>query len=361
MGEIRMKHIKLITIIILGFLILNLSACDNKKDSSKPITNESRENIIIVDRIEEIKNIQISDWLNDETLIVSKENDSLDKMELLELSDQYPISLYIYNINTEEYKLLKEERNLFLTGGNLSKDKKYLLYNEFALGDPLYYVMNIDTLDTFKIHGDDVGVALSAIWNGNKVIGSTYNNNAYEASYNGEISVFQDINEEGLFIIRKIKDRIYYNTYFDQSLMMLNNSNQEKINLNIPHVYDLIPSPHDDNMVVLQNQGTKSTMVICDIDGNIQKIIREGIEITGVSWSPDQRMITYHIKETVNNITTNSIYIYDMITNKSYPIGIDIQNAVISWSPSSKKFAYTEFDEKHYNSSIVYLKLSLEE
>lgn len=49
----------------------------------------------------------ITDWLNENTVIVSKENTSLDKMSLLEFSDYYPRSLYLYNIDTKEYQLLK--------------------------------------------------------------------------------------------------------------------------------------------------------------------------------------------------------------------------------------------------------------
>ncbi|WFA09301.1 hypothetical protein [Tissierella sp. Yu-01] len=352
-----MKNIKIVIIIL--SLFLTLSAC-------KPIKNvddkgeEIEEHFIEVEKIEKIHNMEISDWLNDETVVISKENNSVDKMELLELSEYYPRSLYLYNINTKESKLLKEERNLFLGGATFSEDKNHLLYYEYALGDPAYYVMNIDTLDSFGVRGDNIGGAISARWDGNQVIGVTYSNKIYEASSTGEIIIIEDINEEGLYIARKVNDNIYYNTYIDENLIMINQDTKESIDLNIKHVYDLIPSPDGNKMLVLQNNGTKSTMIICDTDGSNQKTIAEGEEIEGVSWSPDNQMVAYNLQSTVNNTTVNDLYIYDVLAAESTQLETDIQNVVSSsWSPTGDKLVYVEWDGEQYTSSVVYLKLPL--
>lgn len=52
---------------------------------------------------------------------------------------------------------------------------------------------------------------------------------------------------------------------------------------------------------------------------------------------PDQRMIAYNLKGTVNNIMINGLNIYDMLTGESTKIAVDIQNAVTCWSPSGEK------------------------
>ncbi|MCQ4923337.1 hypothetical protein NE686_09590 [Tissierella carlieri] len=105
---------------------------------------------------------------------------------------------------------------------------------------------------------------------------------------------------------------------------MLIQATKEKIKLNIKFVYDVIPSPDENKILVLQGNGIKNTLILCDIDGSNQKIIAEGIEIGGVSWPPDQRMIAYNLKGTVNNIMVNGLNIYDMLTGESTQIAVDI-------------------------------------
>lgn len=352
-------------------LLLIVSACDYKKDGNQVIDHEPGSSTTIiddkgneladpgvsVDRIDKYENMEISAWLDEETVIVSKENDSLDKMALLELSEFYPRSLYRYNMNTKEYKLIKAKKDLFLGGATLSQDKKHLLYHETSQGDPGFFVMNLDTLGDFGIRGEPTGAAVTASWEGNEVLGTTYNNQVYTASPTGEISVLEDIKEESLFIIRKINDYLYYNTSFDETLTMLDLSSKEKKKLDLGAVYDVIPSPDESMMLVLQNNGTKFSIKLCEIDGSNQKIIAEGTEIGGVSWSPDQRMIAYTMKD---NSMVNGLNIHDMLTGESYQIAVNIQNSVTNWSPSGDKLVYSEWNGEQYTSSVVYLSFSMQ-
>ncbi len=368
-----MKNTKIIRIIIVLMLPLSFNAC-GKKEENKVIINEpgtsitviddtekeTEEPVVAVEKIDRIENAELSDWLDEETVVVSRENDSLGKMSLAELSDSYPRSLYLYNINTKEYKVLKEQKDVFLGGATLSADKKHLLYTEFTLGDPVFYVMELDTLDAFGIIGGETGGAMSAEWAGNEVVGAAYSGGAYQASATGEISVLEGLKEEPIFIVRKLKDNIYYNTSYDESLILLDQTTKEKINLNLSNVYDVLPSPDGNKLLVLQNNGTKATIVLCDMDGSNQKTIAEGTELGGVSWSPDQRMVAYNLKGTENNAAVNGLYVYDMLTAKSTQIAVDVQNAVTCWSPSGEKLVYAQWNGKQYNSSIVSLKFSLQ-
>lgn len=372
--ELKMKNTKTVRTILALTLLLTFSACDNKKaddrviikEPGKSITviedtgGETGEPVISVEKIDKYENAEISDWLDEDTVIVSKENDTLGKMSLAELAGNYPRSLYRYNINTKEYKLLKEQKNVFLGGAALSADKKSLLYTEFTLGDPVFYVMNLDTLEAFGLMGDKIGGAVSARWAGNEVIGAAFSGGAYSADETGEISPLEDLKEEALFVVRKINDNLYYNTAYDEALIMLDQAAKEKVNLNLDHVYDVLPSPDGNKMLVLQSSGPKKIMVLCNMDGSDQKIIAEGTELGGVSWSQDQRKIAYSLKSDGNGTAAAGLYIYDMLTGKSSQIAVDIQNAVTCWSPSGEKLVYAEWNGTQYNSSIVYLKDSLQ-
>ena len=78
--------------------------------------------------------------------------------------------------------------------------------------------------------------------------------------------------------------------------------------------------------------------------------------MTGASWSPNQQMIAYQLKSSVNGVDSSGLYLHDVLTGKSVQIAENVGNAKISWSPSGNKIAVTELDERNYISSIIYLK-----
>ncbi len=369
-----MKNTKKQKAILILALLLIITACSKDSDKDRETIKEPGKTITIIDddgkgagepgiavvKIDRYENIAITDWLNENTVIVSKENTSLDKLTLSELADSYPRSLYQYNLDTEEYQLLKEQKNTNLGGATLSPDKKNLLYYEYTLGDPAFYVMNMDTLNAFGIRGDNIAAAMSAKWaDSESVIGTAYSGDAYLASTAGKISVIAEIEGEALFIVEKIKDSFYYNTNSDGGLWRVDLTTKEKVSMGLSNVYGVLPSPDGNQMLVLQNIGAKKTLTLSDTDGGNKKIIAEGTELDGVSWSPDQRMIAYNLKSEVNSTSVNGLYIYDMLTGEATQIAVDIQYLSTSWSPSGEELAFTEWDGTKYNSSIVYLKYSL--
>ena len=300
----------------------------------------------------------ISDWLSEDTVIVSKENESLDKMRLEELSASYPRSLYLFNIDTEEYNLLKEEENLFLGDATLSPDKKHLLYSSYTLGDPTFTVMNMDTLEGFDIYGDHIGGAMSAEWaDKDTVIGASYSGGVYLASTTGKIAPLDVLKDEAIFIVREIQDKIYYNTSSDATLMLYDQSTKETTSLNIKNVYSVVSSPNENQIAILQDAGSKKNLLLYDTDGNTVKTIAEGNEIRGISWSPDQRVIAYSKVDTENSSSLSNIYLYDLITGENNQIVDDVEYPSTYWSPSGNKLAYTEWDGEKNSSSIVHLKI----
>lgn len=160
-----------------------------------------------------------------------------------------------------------------------------------------------------------------------------------------------------MVIVEKIMDYIYYNTDFDESLWRLDLSSNEKVSLNINNVYGLYPSPDGNQILAIQSDGgAKITLALYDTDGGSKKLIAEGAEIEGVSWSLDQRMISYNLKADVNHSAVSGLYIHDMLTGESTQIADDTKNLSTNWSNSGEELIFTEYDGKQYNSSIVYLK-----
>ncbi len=370
---IDMKKIQKTKIICALILLLTAAGCSAESEGGKvqepggSITiidntgSEAGEPGISIVKIDTYKKLEISDWMDSDMVIVSKENESLEKMRLEELSDSYPRSLYLYNLNTKKYQLLKEEKELNLGGAKLSPDKKNLLYYGSSLGDLSYYVLNLENLKSFGISGESIGSAGSANWaDKDTVIGAGYTSGAYYASTEGKITSLEELGPKNVYIVNKIKDTVYYNTADNNTLMALDLSTGKTVSLNLPDVFGLYPAPDENQILVLQYRGAKQILLLCDRDGSNVKTIAEGVELGGVSWSPDQRMIAYSMKGDESGTAVSGLYLYDMLTGKSTRIAVDISNAATCWSPSGEELVYTQWDGKQYNSSIVYLEYSLQ-
>lgn len=350
-------------------LIFTLTACSQGKNKvvvqepGKTITivedvkQEENEAEISVQKVERFEKVEITDWLDEDTVIVSKENESLGKMSLAELSDQYPDSLYLLDIDSKQYQLLKEQKDVLLGGAVFSQDKKYLLYQVYTLGDPAFFVMNVDNKESIGLVEEPIAMARSGHWVDNEtVIGSSYNGGVYLADRTGNITLVDDLINESLFLVEKINNNIYYNTQSDFRLMKLNLDTKENTSLNLEEVYEMLPSPDHKQMLIRQANGSKDSMIVYDLESGEQVVIVEGTEVHGASWSPDQRMITYSMKEDENSSAIRNLYVYDMLTGKSTKIAVNKEVISTNWSPSGKKLSYSEWDGEQYNSNIIYLK-----
>lgn len=365
--DIKKKY--LMSAFMMAVLVLAMTGCEKNgntvmvQEPGRPITiideskQEESEPEISVDKIERLEQVTISDWFDDDTAIVSKDNESLDKMSLSELSDQYPKSLYLLDINSKEYKLVKEQKDVLLGGAVFSKDKNYLIYDEYVLGDPAYFIMNMENHESIGLMGEPIGGAKSAHWADNEtVIGAAYSGGVYLTDRTGNMSLIDELKDEGIYLVEKLGDNIYYNTQSDFTLMKLNLVTKKKTSLNLEQVYEILPPPDNKQMIILQNNGSKSSMIIYSLERDEKITIVESAELYGVSWSPDQRMIAYGMKEDENNSTVRSLYVYDILTGKSIKIAVNTEMIGTNWSPSGKKFSYTEWDGEQYTSSIIYLK-----
>lgn len=365
-----MKKTKLYIILTVFAMATIITACEKEQDGTKTIVKEEDKSITIientdddantpnvtVDKINKLENIEILDWLDKDRAIVSKENETLDKLTLEELSDSYPRSLYIYDMNTNEYKLLKEEKNVFLGGAELSPDKKHLIYIEYTLGDPMYYVLNMETLESFPIRGENNPGVMSASWaDKDTIIGASFGG-VYMINTKGEITILEEFKDESLYLIKMIEDNIFYSsTNENEALIRYNLTTKEKVSLDLTNVYNIILSDKTEQLLVLQNNGVKASITLCDFDGKNAKVIAEGTDLGGVSWSPDNRFVAYNLVQEGNNASVSTLSVYDMLTNEATQIVVDIPYLNTNWNPEGNMLVFVESDSISYDSSMVSL------
>lgn len=358
-------------------LALTLSACGSNggtqgqvvvKEPNKTITiiKPSDKDIakpgIAVDKVTEYKGLELFDWLDDETIIVSKTNEKLPSMKMADFDKAYPRSLYRFTLADGKVELIKEQKDVFLGGASLSPDKKHLLYTDYALGDPGYHVLNLETGKSFPLSGENIGGAMSGGWaDAATVIGAAYGGGAYKADVTGSIAPLAELKEGSLVIVRQVGDQLYYNTGDNPTLVKLDLATKQKITLAISGVGGLTVSPDGKQLAIQQydSTGTKMTLLVTDADGKNPLTLADGAEIGGVSWSPDQRMLAYTLKAAGNGATGNGLYVYDFLTGKSTALAVDITQASTTWNPSSTAIAVTEYKDNAYNAKVVHLAVSL--
>ncbi|MDQ0114586.1 hypothetical protein [Paenibacillus harenae] len=358
-------------------LLITITACSGDNGGNREVIREPGKTITVIDNeskkpaagpaitvggIKRYEKVEIFGWLDEDTVIVSKENESLAKMKLEELADSYPRSLYRVNLKTGELVPLKEQENVFLGGASLSPDKKHLIYQEYTLGDPAYYVMNLETLKSFGLAGEPIGGAMSARWadDGN-IIGASFAGGAYTATTNGDIAALDELNEGALIIVAKLGSSVYYNSNADEALKVLNLDTKETKDMGLGSVSSVIPSPDGNQLLVKQYEGSRVKLVLCDLDGGNAKTIAEGAELGGISWSADQRLIAYSMQAEVSGATVKGLYVHDLLSDEATRIAADVENAVSSsWSLSGNELSYTVWNGNSYDSSVVEIHTSLQ-
>lgn len=312
---------------------------------------------VTVGESKQYEKIAISDWKDDQTVVVSKQNDKLGPIASGELKGSYPQSLYFFHLDTGKYELITEKANMMLGDAKLSADQLFLLYSEFSLGDPAYNVMDLGSKKTFTIKGDSIAGAMGADWaDKDTVVGPAYSGGAYTATTSMKIAPVEGLDGEGLIVVRQIKDKIYYTSNSKDSLQMLDLKTKAKADLDIPGTTSVIPSTDEEQMLILQYKENTQALLLSGTDGKNPRTLVEGAELGAVSWSPDQRLITYSVTIEEKGTTNNTLYVYDLSSDKSVQIAESNGTMTTSWSPSGKQLAYTERDDSGSSSSIVQLK-----
>jgi TolB protein len=375
---ITLNKTKLAIMACVPALLLTITACSGDDGGNREIIREPGKTITVIDNggktpaagpaitiggIQRYEKVDIFGWVDEDTVIISRENEKLAKMELSELSDSYPRSLYKFNLKTKELVPLKEQENVFLGAASLSPDKKQLIYQEYTLGDPVFYVMDLETLKSFRLSGEPIGGAMSARWTDDgSVIGASYAGGAFTAAKGGDIAKMPELEEEGaLILVAKLGSKVLYNSNANETLRVLDLDTKAIKDMGLGAVSNVIPSPDGKQLLVEQYEGSKVKLLLCDLDGGNAKTIAEGAELGGISWSADQRLIAYGMQAEVSGATVKGLYVHDLLSDEVTRIAADVENvANTSWSPSGDALSYSVWNGSSYESSVVEIRTSHE-
>jgi len=116
--DAMMKIIKFVAAIA---FLLTFTACSMKQEGNRTVIKEPGKSItvienentetdqpsIFVEKIDRYEGMEITDWFDEQTVVLAKENPELGKMSLLENAEFYPRSIYLYHLDTKEYETVK--------------------------------------------------------------------------------------------------------------------------------------------------------------------------------------------------------------------------------------------------------------
>lgn len=310
---------------------------------------------ITVNSIEALKGMEVTGWVNEHTVILSKENTGLPKLSLEDLKDFHPRSLYSYDLDTKEFTLLQGKENFNLWGAELSKDKKNLFYYEYTLGDPAYFIM---PLSPSNGNGTLIEEAMSGEWTSeNALIGPSYKGGVFIISPGGAVEHIEELKEMNVVHAVQIKDAVIFTEISSTSLKKFDLNTREITTLPLQNVYSILPSPSGTHFTAVLGDGAKSTLILSDADASTRTVLAEGISISAVSWSQDQRMISFYLKKDVNGAANEGLYIYDLLSGTTTLVAVDgeIQRSV--FDGSGTQLSYTKYTGTGADSTILTLTL----
>ena len=350
-------------------LMVNFTACSEKQDSSRQVIeagdkkitlikddNTSAYNEPVIEKISPIKEVRAFDWIDEDTIIISKENKEYPKIPT-ESGAIYPQNLYLYNLKTNKAELIIGSENSM---GNvtLSPDKKNVFYKE-GIENLTGFILNLKTKQKLKVTKLDSIYPTEGQWvdNNNVVFSTLPQGIIYISDTKGNLSEIADAKGIASNTI-KIKNDLYYSVGEKLYKQEAKNGQRKLLRKDVSW---LIPSPdYSQFALVKHNAETKRTLTLTDLQGNELKTLAECTQIMGTSWSSDGSKLAYTVASESSGET--GMFVADVKTKKVVQLAVDIQyiSDSVKWSPSGKKLLasnlITEKNSHYFVSYIIDLK-----
>ncbi|WP_298838328.1 hypothetical protein [Clostridium sp.] len=361
---------KKIVLIIIGIIfIVAFSKFSQNTDTSRQTIDAGGKEITLIKgdnistynepalkKIDLINDIRAFEWIDDDTILISKENKTYPKV-FTDSGMVYPQNLYLYNLKTNEDKLILGSKESM---GNavLSPDRKHIFYKE-GIENLTGFILNIKTKHKIQVTNRDNISPTDGQWidNDNVIFSTLPESKIYTASVKGNISLLTKVKGITSNTI-KIKNDLYYIIGEKLYKQEINSSN--KILLS-DGVNSLIPSPNQSQFALVKhNSNTNRSLILSDLLGNKLKTFAEGTQIMGTSWSSDGSKLAYTVAS--ENNCDAGLFVVNVKSYKVVQLAVDIQyiSDSVKWSPSGKRLLASHFmmhnNKPSFTTHIIDLK-----
>lgn len=332
---------KLVSGMLVIMTVFTFSGCTSQESQDRKIIEKPDKKLTILDDPNQVKGQEVTvekvdryediggmGWLNEETVLVGKENKKL----LIKKWKDYPENLYLLNLKTKEQKPLREE-SAHLRTAKLSPDKKHIFYAEYTEKSFSGFVMNSEGREKVQVSKKGVPGPVGGQWINNHQVILRNERNIYLADLQGKIEDIKKA-EEPVFDAFVLGKKVYYNTSDSWNLFLLDLDTKEEQVLKEKIMW-IIPSPNQNRLALVKWTGeNKVALVLTDLKGKEVATVAEGNRIFGISWSPDQTKLAY---TQMDEDGKGGIFVADVALGKSTQVAVDIPATRLVWSPSGKK------------------------
>jgi len=370
---------KLLTLtLVVGSLAIAVPVFANKQSEKSKIIKSGDKTICVVEDTKNIlaDNITVSkinayegvlgyDWLDENQIIVSKENKELKpiKTQIGEFEVQ---NLYSYDLNSKKEKSIADKSKC-QTYAISSPDKKHIFYvNDFEK-ENIGYITDSEGNIKLKINEPSMGLAdlTEANWINDEELIMPYSNikGFYIVKIDGTSTKIENVEKEKMttedllkttedLLNRlsimgpvKVEDKIYYRTIFkgEKKMKVYDINTKETKEFIKDEVMDFQLSPDKQHFImdVVSPNKQKNALMVADLEAENMKILDEGY-IFGENWSPDGKNVSY----ISNEEGKEGIYLVDIKTNKKELISKGEYYVPLAFSPSGKKIMVHGTQEK---------------
>lgn len=293
-----------------------------------------------IKKIDKYPGLRGEDWLGDDTILISKENLSLDPIRVADSMENVR-NLYSYNVKTgEEKRIYNETDNMWMP--IVSPDKKHILVQSYQDGKLKGIILNLDghviTNVSDQKEVKDLYLSLdNAKWISNEeIIVPTSNNGVCIVNINSNIILIDNIGLMQTDTAEKVGDKIYYISV--ERNLMAYDVNFKKNTIVKENVLNFELSPNKDMFAIEKKVNQENNaLVLINLDGTEKDTLIEGKSIFGISWSKDQSKIAYVLNTSEDS--KNGLYVKDLINLETVYVSSDymgIDNG-LKWDVSGKK------------------------
>jgi len=347
-GEVIQKGDKKITVL-------------NTNNSSGTLNAKSNSDFGI-DRIQKYEGIRGGDWINDDSILITKENQELEPIHIF---DQMSLvrNIYSYDINSKKEKGLTGKSE-YIWMPSMSPDGKYIFYEKVDESSAAWVIMDIEGNEKavvaeegskdFRLHTS------GARWINNEEVIVPYSDNGVVLiNINSKVSKIEGIGLMQTDHAEKVGNNIYYISA-ERNLVSYDITTKKSKVLK-ENVLDFELSPKKDIFAIEKKAGeSRNLLVLTDVLGNEKDTLAEAKSIFGMSWSPDQSKLAYLI--TSEDESKAGLHLIDVNSKEDIYVSHDFLNVDngLKWSPNGKKILGSITDVKDMkavdNTYIISLK-----
>lgn len=306
---------------------------------------------ISISEIQEYKGVIGYDWIDENTIVVTKENDKLDPIKT-ELGSFNIQNLFSYDLNSKEEKSISDQSK-YQMGAVLSPNRNYMFYKNEYNGDNIGYISDVAGNRKVEITDgaiDEYDLSQVSWINDEELIMPCMSIKGFViANIDGTLTKIKDVESgvmgtedplNGLSILNpiKVEDKIYYVTFHrgekeDKKVNVYDIKTKEKKFLIEDDVFEVSLSPNKEQLLIVTSNEKKqlNELIVTDLEGKQREILDEGY-IYGQTWSNDGTKVAYISYQEEKE----GLSVIDLNTKEKTQIIAGEYFTPIKWSPSDK-------------------------